>query len=216
MERKFARNSKNSQIGVGKRLKDVGRKTTALFEKYEKKEIFMGVSWITDIYQFSETPVLMRSRDDQHNGVVNGENFNDRQWHYIPKGVYRTDYFAVPWFFLSENHHYKIISFHEEVMDHPDSIAGIRLYTTKFEGQDSIFYVYQMGKTFVKTALGNGSDTNCKLVFPPEGGFYIEPINTGNPDPFTILDKTGKAVQATVNMISQITQTVASAAPLFV
>ncbi|HEY9802410.1 MAG TPA: hypothetical protein V6D25_18760 [Leptolyngbyaceae cyanobacterium] len=190
-------------------------KTTALFEKYEKKGVFMGVAWITDIYQYSGRPVFMRSRDDQHNGIVNGQDFNDREWHIIPQGIHRTSYFAIPWFYLSESHHYKIISFYEQVLETPDNIGGIRLYTSVYNGQDSIYYVDQMGKTFARTALANGTDTNCKLVFPLEGGFYIDPINSGNPDPHTILNEAGQVVKTTIIELCQVTQAVASVAPLF-
>jgi hypothetical protein len=182
----------------------------------------MGVAWITDIYQFSDRPVFIRSRDDRHKGMIIGTqgsefhaDLEDRKWHELPKGVYTTRWFGIPWFFKSEHHHYKIISTNEQVMELPESVAGVCLYTSILGGQDNIYYANQMGITFARTVLDQGSDTNCKLIFTSEGGFYIEPINTGDPEPLTILDETGKVVKATIEMVSQVTQIAAAAAPLF-
>jgi hypothetical protein len=133
-------------------------------------------------------------------------DLEDRDWHQLEPGTYQTSWFGIPWFYLSETHHYKIIS----IFSHkPDGIEkGVRFYTSTINGQDQICYVDPDGTTFARTNVVNGSDTNCKLIIDPSGGFCIEPINTGDPDPSTVLKEGGKFVAATAKVIIEATATV--------
>ncbi len=166
----------------------------------------MGVAWITDIYQNSPDPVWIRSRDDRNNGVV-GSRFDmeDREWHQLPRGRYQCSWCGIPWFYLNEIHHYKIIDFSPNKPSHDSFDTGIRFYTSIIDGQDQICYVSPEGKTVARQPVFTGGDTNCKLVIDKCGGFYIEPINAGDLDPATVLNEVGEFVQAVAADIIQAT-----------
>lgn len=159
----------------------------------------MGVTWIPDIYQNNYSSFWIRSQDDSHNGVVRGQfDLEDRKWHELYSGDYQTDWFGIPWYYLNENNHYKIIA------SAPDDDRGVKLYTSVLNGQDYIHFVDSHGKTIARVKVNTGGDTNCKLVFPAQGGFYVEPVNAGDPDPETIVRETGEIVKSSLDAVATV------------
>ena len=157
----------------------------------------MGVSWIPDIYQNNSCSFWIRSQDDSNNASVRGQfDLDDRGWHELSTGNYRTDWFGIPWYYQGENNHYKIIG------PAPEDDKCVKIYTSVLNGQDYICFVDSDGKTIARVRVNNDGDTNCKLVFPSQGGFYIEPLNAGDPDPQTIVKETGEVVKSSLDAIA--------------
>ncbi|MEZ9998027.1 hypothetical protein AB4428_06945 [Vibrio lentus] len=171
----------------------------------------MGTSWVPDIYHDGTKKLWMRSQDSKHNGTVgcNGSNCNlfnldDDDWHSLEPGYYQTSWFGIPWYYESEDTHYKIFCFSE---DKPEkkSLNGVRVYTSSLNGQDAIHYVNESGETLATTPVSNGSDTNCKMVITEDNGFYIEAVNSGNADAITVLNDAGQLVSGTIQDVAAIT-----------
>lgn len=161
----------------------------------------MGVAWIRDIYQNNPSPFWIKSEDKKNNGVVRsdkGFSLDDRRWHKLDKGHYRADWFGIPWYYESEKNHYKIISLTG------DEEQGVKIYHSQLNGQNYILFVDPSGKTIVRQSVNNRSDTNCKLVFPETGGFYIEPVNGGAADAETIKEETGEFIKSSLFIVSKV------------
>lgn len=174
----------------------------------------MGVGWIDNIYNNTQTTWYIKSIDDHHNGVIsNGSTdftLDNGQYHPLQKDShYSAKWCGIPWYF--EGTHYKVISQNQK--------SGVLFYTTEREGRNWIRYEEinetgrPTGRLVALQSVPKDSDFHCKLRFEASG-IFIDVINnnelTAENVLYKIMTKAETWVEATAPIIAAKIQASAS------
>lgn len=170
----------------------------------------MGIGWIDNIYNNSSSRWHLKSKQDGHNGAIQGSASNfildDGQFHAIEsRQAYRADWCGIPWYYQGK--HYKVISRNQK--------RGVLFYTSEIGPDNWIMYEeLGTGRVLAKQKAPKGSDFHCNLRFEEEGA-YIDIVNnnafSGENAVFLIYNEYRQWVQTIAPVVGELIGAIAAA-----
>lgn len=131
----------------------------------------MGVGWIDNIYNNTDSQWYLRSVDSSHNGVLTGDGgsfpLDDLNYHALtPKSKFHAQWCGIPWYY--QGSHYKAMSL--------DKQKNVQFYTSQSDGTNWIYFLDGLTGNPVARQKAPKSDFHCNLRFEDDGN-YIDIVN---------------------------------------
>lgn len=168
----------------------------------------MGVAWIDNIYNNSDTMYYLKSVDDRNNGALSGGGtgftLDDKSFHPLkPKTHYKADWCGIPWYFQGD--HYKALSVNQK--------SGVHFYTSEIGNKNWIMFENpDNGHQLARQAAPMGSDFHCTLRIENDG-IHFDIVNnnsfSGENAVYQVLSETKEWLQVAAPIIADAVKAVA-------
>ena len=125
----------------------------------------MGVGWIDNIYNNTDSNWYLRSVDSSHNGAIQPDGaaqftLDDGRFHALsPHRHFHASWCGIPWYY--QGIHYKAFSV--------DRVANVQFYTSQVEGNNWIYYLDGVTGRVLARQQAPKVDFHCNLRFEDSG-----------------------------------------------
>mmetsp|Transcript_17282 Transcript_17282/g.47590 ORF Transcript_17282/g.47590 Transcript_17282/m.47590 type:complete len:208 (-) Transcript_17282:1033-1656(-) len=157
----------------------------------------MAVGYIEECYNNYDHELWVKSTDTIHNGDFGGTNLDDGEWHKLPLGHTKLNYFGNPWYTAAKKY--------KEFTYNPDTKEGIKIYQSEMDNKNWIVWKDRKNENALFKQECGHSDYHMKMIIEENGCFYLERQN----QQWSTL-KTLNAIGNVVKSVAEFVKTIAS------